>query len=95
MTDTESGRAWRGHELTSEQLYIYSEEVPECLAPPGPGLRDRAGDQHLGAIVTLKAALAGGSPAISPGLPFLIASGGTAVMADGATVLPAIRQARA
>ncbi|MFS2089835.1 hypothetical protein [Paenarthrobacter nicotinovorans] len=45
--------------------------------------------------MTLKAALAGGSPAISPGLPFLIASGGTGVMADGAAVLPAVRQARA
>ncbi|WP_179128475.1 hypothetical protein [Paenarthrobacter nicotinovorans] len=45
--------------------------------------------------MTLKAALAGGRPAISPGLPFLIASGGTGVMADGAAVLPAVRQARA
>jgi hypothetical protein len=95
MTDTESGRAWRGHELTSEQLYIYSGVVPECLAPPGPGLRDRAGDQHLGAIVTLKAALAGGSPAISPGLRFLIATGVAGLIVDGAAVLPAVRQARA
>ncbi|MET4902192.1 hypothetical protein PV760_16075 [Paenarthrobacter sp. CC6] len=45
--------------------------------------------------MTLKAALAGGSPAISPGLRFLIATGVAGLIVDGAAVLPAIRQARA
>ncbi|MGO4253811.1 hypothetical protein AB4Y81_16255 [Paenarthrobacter sp. TAF1] len=45
--------------------------------------------------MTLKAALAGGSPAISPGLPFLIATGVAGLIVDGAAVLPAVRQARA